>query len=298
MSAVTILLYGGTGAGKSTQLGPLTEEVNITTGKKTRIYTADFGGVDTIQPYIDLGLIEVEPIGAANPWIWLNHIAQGHVFRNGKWVTDGSLNGDIGVYAFESAHGIAQLLKMNMEAMAAKGINTGGDTNNSFDVKADGESYKVGTSKGYQKFNLPQQEILGAMYTSFRLPAQYIVWTAGISKEEDDLMTAAKIVGPEVLGKALTTVLPKDFNYCFRLGVVPSQSGKSERHILFLGSHKDPETGANTTALGNIRRPLDAGELKLTTIEPADIVKALKLVREDAAKQAKIIIEKRIEARK
>jgi hypothetical protein len=297
MSPTTILLYGTTGSGKSASIGKLAEEVYITTGKLTRVCTADFGGTDVMSPYIDLGMVQVESLGTSNPWIWLNRVVRGYTRgpdAKKPWVLDQKANEQVGLFAFESSHSIAQLLKMNMEQEAGNGVNIGGDVNTSFQVAGDGESFKVGTTKGYQKFALPQMEVIKAMYESFKLPAQYVIWTAGVSKDEDDI-TVSKIVGPDVIGKALTGTLPKDFNYCFRIAAIPAQNGKPERHILYVAPHVDQQAG-NATALGNSRRPLDADELKSVEIEPADLVRALKMVREQAKEQAKQKILARLKA--
>lgn len=295
MSATTILVYGPSGSGKTPQIGLLAEDVFVKTGKKTRVYTADFGGTDTIDPYIDLGIIEPIELGTSDVWIFLNKAVRGHVRDDkGKWVLDEKRNASIGAYAFESAHGIASLLKLDMERKAATGVAVGGDTNTSFDITGDGEKLKVGTTKGYQKYQIPQGQVLEGMYESFKLPAEYVLWTAGINKDEDDVQVAAKVVGPDVIGRALTGVLQKDFNYTFRIGVTAAKDGKPSEHTLYLGSHVDPGLG-NATASGNIRRPLDAPALKQLVVKPANIVTALRLVKEEAKEAAKAAIKSRIE---
>ena len=290
--ATTILLYGRTGSGKTTQIGVLAEDVFKRTKKKTRLYSVDRGGFDTIAPYINLGIIEVVELGDSDPWIFANRAAKGYVKVNGKWVLDKALNEKIGFYAFESAHGIAKLMKLDMERKAGLGINIGGDTNTSFETKSDGESLKIGTTKGFQKFAIPQTSIQAEMMESQKLSGEYVLWTAGVSKEEDEV-AVSKVVGPDVLGKALTASLPMDFNYTFRLDTVPAQAGKPERHLLYLGTHQDAAAG-NATALGNIRRPLDAPPLKELIIEPADLAKALTAVREESIKAAQETIRKRL----
>lgn len=293
MAARTILLYGRTGSGKTTQIGKLAEDVYVKTGKATRLYTADSGGVDTVQPYINLGIIQPVFLADGDPWIFLNKSTQGQVRGpDGKWKLDKEANSKIAMYAFESAHGLAQLLKMNMEKQAASGINVGGDTNTSFTISGDGESLRIGTTKGFQKFAIPQGTILDSIYASQKLDAEYVLWTAGTSKDDDDVSTT-KMVGPDVLGKAMTTTLPKDFNYTFRMDVLPAKAGKPERHILYLGNHVDEGAG-NAAGLGNIRRPLDAPELRELTIEPADLAKAMRLVRDDSVKAATESIAKRL----
>jgi hypothetical protein len=293
--ATTILLYARTGAGKTAQIGRLAEDVFIKTGKKTRIYNTDRGGPDTIRPYIDLDIVEFVDIGTSDIWIFIDKAINGYTRKDGKWVLDKEANSKIGMYAFESAHSMAKLLQKDMEAQAGQGRVIGGDANTSFDVQGDGETLRIGSTKGFQKYAIPQSTIYNAMLASQRLEAEYVLWTAGVSKEEDEVATS-KIIGPDVIGKALTGVLPMDFNYTFRMDVLAAQGGKPERHILYLGNNADVNAG-NASALGNIRRPLDAPALTTTAIEPADIVKALTIVRSDAVKAATDAIKKRVGAR-
>lgn len=294
MSVTTILLYGNSGSGKTAQLGKLAEEVYTTTGKKTRIYTVDFGGTNTIDPYVDLGIIELVEMGATDAWVFINRAARGYI-RNeqGKWIKDEKRNAEIGFYGFESAHGLAHLLKGDMNAKAGTGTTIGGDTNSSFEVQGDGEKFKIGSVKGFQQYSIPQQQTLTAMYESFKLPAQYIVWTAGVDVGTEEL-SKNKAAGPMVVGGALTTILPKDFVFTMHLDAIPVKDNVA-RHVMYLGTHQDPNAG-NMTALGNTRRPLDAPALKTYTIEPTDIVKALKILQEDAKDAAKKAIQARLDA--
>jgi hypothetical protein len=133
---------------------------------------------------------------------------------------------------------------------------------------------------------------MAEMLESQKLDAEYVIWTAGVSKDDDEVNTT-KVIGPEVIGKALTGALPMDFHYTIRMDVLPAASGKPARHLLYLGNNADVNA-ANASALGNIRRPLDAPALATTVIEPADIVKALNMVRNDAAKAATEVIKKRL----
>ncbi|MGE3341540.1 MAG: hypothetical protein AB7J46_06625 [Candidatus Altimarinota bacterium] len=295
-SATTILLYSLSGAGKTTQIGKLAEEVYVTTGKKTRVCSGDFGGTDTIEPYRDLDIIDLVEIGPTDPWVFINKVVRGYTRdASGKWVKDEKKNAEIGMYAFESAHGLAQLLQNDMDAKAGAGNTIGGDTNASFEVSGDGEKFKVGAAKGFGKYAIPQKEILKAMYESFKLPAQYVVWTAGVDVGKEEL-SKASTVGPLIIGGALTTLLPKDFNYTFHLDVIV-EKGKTPRHVMYLGTHQDPNAGG-MVALGNIRRPLDAPELKTWVIEPTDLPKAIKMLQLDAKEEAKKAIQKRLEAAK
>jgi hypothetical protein len=273
----------------------LAEDVIKRTGKRTRIYLTDRGGYDPIRPYVDLGIIEVVELGPTPVLLFMHKASRGFIRDSmGKWVLDKDANSKIGMYAFESAHSMAKCIQLDMNDKASKGIVMGGDANTSFDVQGDGETVRMGSTKGYGKFSIPQERVYAEILESQRLDAEFVVWTAGVSKEEDDVSTT-KIIGPDVIGKALTGVLSMEFSYTIRLDVLPAKDGKPERHLLYLGTTADVNAG-NATALGNIRRPLDAPPLTTTVVEPANIVQALKMVRDDAAKAATDTIRKRITA--
>ena len=288
----TILLYGRSNSGKSTQIGVLAEHVFRTTGKRTRIYTADRGGINPIIPYISLGIIEAVEMGDTDPFIFLNRAANGNIRdANGKWIKDEQANDAIGCYAFESMRGIAEALMSAMAKKASEGISIGGGANVSFAIQGDGETLKV-SGANMAMFGVAQQKMTEEIWASQRLPAQYIIWTSSVSKDEDGV-SSGKVLGPDVIGKALTAEVPRWFHYTFRIDVLPAQGGKPERHILYLGSHVDVNAG-NAAGLGNIRRPLDAPALTQATIEPADLVKAVQLVKDSSQKSAEDAIRKRL----
>lgn len=281
----TVLLFGRTNSGKSAQVGELAGHVMKTTKKKTRLYTSDRGGVDTIQPYIDLGIIEVVDIHNTDPWIFLNRSVRGMVRDpNGKWI-DG-MNDEIGMFAFEGLTSIADALMADMVTKAAQNVNIGGGANISFTVQGDGESLKVSGSN-MAHYGVCQSRIKEEVWASQKLSAQYILWTAGASKDEDP-EASGKVVGPSVVGKAMTAEVPRWFNLTFRIDCLPAQQGKPERHILYLGNHTDMNAG-NATGLGNIRMPLDAPPITQNTIEPASIVKALEMIDKGSALAAEAL---------
>lgn len=270
----TILLYGRTNAGKTAQLAELAGHVYQTEKRITRLYTSDRGGLDTIRPYIDLGIIEVVEIGATDPWIFLNCSAKGMVRdAKGKWV-DGD-NKNVGMFAFESLTSIADALMADMVTKAANNVSIGGGANISFVVAGDDRTMKISGSN-MAHFGVAQSRIKEEVWASQKLDATYILWTAGASKDED-LEASGKVVGPAVVGKALTAEVPRWFNLTFRIDCLPAAQGKPERHLLYLGNHQDLNAG-NATGLGNIRLPLDAPAIPTTTIEPASLVKAIDLI--------------------
>ena len=261
-----------------------------TEGRRTRLYTADRGGLHTIQPYIDEGIIEAYEIENQDPWHFLHHASHGHVKdSNGKWVVGD--NSSIGCFAFESLRSFAEALMESMKNKAAEGINIGGGSNVSFQIKEGTDTLKVSGSN-MAHFGVAQSRMTEEVWASQRLPATYIIWTSSVSKDDDSTSTN-KVLGPDVIGKALTPEVPRWFNVTYRIDVEPAKMGQPEKHILYLGNHIDIGAGG-AAGLGNIRRPLDAPPLASNMIEPASIVKALELIQ-GGQDSARLKIRQRLE---
>lgn len=268
----TILLYGRTRSGKTTLIGELAEKIFRETGKITLVYTADKGDYSAILPYVELGVIKVISQEATDPWVFLNMAGKGRVRGpDAKWIP-GDLS-QVGMVAFESLTAFAEALMTDLAAQSAKGVNIGGAANVSFTVQGDGESLKIG-GNNMGHYNVVQTKITEEVWASQRLPVDVILWTASVSKD-DDPTSGGKVLGPAVVGKALTNEVPRWFDLTYRLDAFPGEGVKPERHVLFLGNQKDPNAG-NAVGLGNTRVPLDAKALP-PSIEPASLVKALEL---------------------
>lgn len=161
-----------------------------------------------------------------------------------------------------------------MAEMAGKGVNIGGGSNINFSVSGDGETLKVSGSN-MAHYGTAQDRITSEVWKSHKLPGEYVAWTSSVSKDED-INAGGKVVGPDVIGKALTTETPRWFDLTYRIDVRPATATTKERHLLFLGTHVDVDAGG-ATGLGNIRLPLDADPIAQTIIEPASIKAALEL---------------------
>lgn len=273
MSATTLLLYGDSGDGKTAQVGSLAEYVFSTLGrKKTRLYCADPGGWATIEPYVSLGIIE--PIDCTNlpPWEMLAAITQGKIQQGGKWVT--SLPPDLGMIAYEGYTGLADLLMQSLAKDAANNKNIGG--------QAPAVRFSQGdanfASNSPAHYGIVQGQLTTCSQESMRLPVDYVVWTATARRAADN-DTTATILGPQIVGKALTSEVPRWFNYTFRLMAIPPDelTKRPGSHRLYFSDHTDM-TLQGAKGLGNDRLPLDAEGLP-AYIEPASVVKALELIR-------------------
>lgn len=286
----TILMYGRTRSGKTSQLSELVKYVKQLTGKKSLIYTIDKGGIGPMVPFIELGLADVILQEETNPFMFLAKASRGQVRDDkGKWIPADLTK--YGMVAGESLTGFGDAIMLDLADKASQGINIGGGANVNFSITSDGETMKVGGSN-MAHYGIAQTRILDEVLRSQKLPVDFVVWTASASKEED-MNAGGKVIGPAVVGKALTSELPRQFDLCFRLDCIPAQSGKPERHIIYLGNSVDVAAG-NAVSLGNTRVPYYAGAPDLpSTVEPASIIKVLTLI-EDAEKKAKEAIEKEL----
>lgn len=287
MKKRTILMYGRTRSGKTTQVGELAKHLKKTTGKPTLLYTIDAGAIGPIQPLIELGVIELVASENTNPWLFLSKVARGMVRdSNGKWV-----QADLTKYAMvaiESFTGFGDQLMINLAEQSAQGVNIGGQANVSFNVTSDGETIKIGGSN-MAHYNVTQTRLLDEFLRSQKLAVPFVLWTASASKEEDGNF-GGKVIGPGGPGKALTSELPRHCDLCFRIDCTPARGNEKEKHIIYLGNSVDINAG-NAVSLGNTRVPMGA-ELP-ATVEPASIVKVLQLI-EDAEIKAKEAIQKEL----
>lgn len=273
MKKRTILLYARTRGGKTTLIGELAEHIYKTTGKKTRLYSADNGGIDSIAPYVELGVVEPILIENTDPWIFSAKASTGFVRDSaGKWV-QGDLS-NVGLVAIESMTSFADRFMENLAERSANGESFGGQANVSFRAQDGDDILKIGGAN-MAHYGIVQNRITSDVWRSQRLDVPNILWTASVSRD-DDQVGAGKVLGPEVVGKKLTGEVPKWFQYTFRLDCLPAQAAKPERHILYLGNSQDLQAG-NATSLGNTRTPLDSPVLP-SSIEPASLVKALEMI--------------------
>lgn len=279
----SILLFADSGEGKTAQIGELAEYLYRTEGKKTRLYAMDPGGWDTIQPQVNLGIVDVvDCFGPERPFEQLHYITQGAIPDGpNKWKPGKS--DDIGLYAFEGITAACDDMMQFLAAEGAAGKNIGGGTAISF---SDG-TIKVG-GNNQAHYGIVQSNIYKFVTQSQRLGGAYVLWTAA-ARRADDNDSKAVILGPQAAGKALTSEIPRWFSYTWRLLSIPDNpitKAKGE-HRLYFHDHLDQLT-PGAKVLGNDRLPLDADPLP-AYIAPASVVKALlEINKRTAAAEAKI----------
>jgi hypothetical protein len=137
-----------------------------------------------------------------------------------------------------------------------------------------------------------QLQLTMACQESFHLPDAYVLWTA-LARRASDNDTNATILGPQIVGKALTSEVPRWFVYTFRVMATPPDSltKAAGKHVLLHEDHTDI-TMPGAKGLGNSRAPLDAPAVP--PIEPASLVKALELIQ-SGTRAAEAAILRRLE---
>jgi hypothetical protein len=285
----SILLYADSGFGKTAQIGEWAEHIYRMEQRITRLYCGDPGGFATIQPHVSVGIIEVvDIVGMPRPWEILDAISKGKVVDpGGRWVLDPARNARVGCYAFEGFTGFGDLLMQDLAKKAAGGVNVGGQNPN---VKfTEGTTTVAGNAPSH--YGTVQTQLTMAAQESFHLDGADVIWTA-LARRATDNDTNATILGPQIVGKQLTSEVPRWFNYTFRLNVVPADvlTKAKARHVLHVEDHTDLSM-PGAVALGNSRIPMYVGEID--PIEPASLPKAI-LLLESKGREAESKLRERL----
>lgn len=277
---LTIALWGDTGCGKTYLSAELIDHLRTTKKQRSVVYMADRGW-RTMKPQIDSGAALPVPL-VGDPFIWLSHAIKGEVLEGTKWV---KAPADVGLWLYEGGTSIASELKESVKASHADPTRPGiGPAANKFEIKVGDESLKrAAMDKGH--FGIVQDEVRNAIWQSQDLPG-IILWTfLALRKQDDD--TKQDIIGPEILGKALTAAVQSWFHYSFHVDAVTPVSGGPEAHVLYTQGHNDMTTG-NARAKSNSRVPPGADALP-AKYEPASLVKVLDdLAKREASAVAKM----------
>lgn len=274
----SLLLYGPTNAGKTTQLRKLIEAM-ATPERKARVYVTDRGGTLTIlKPLVQKGICELEFYDPTKDFfMFLSNATAGRVWRDGKWV-DGQPE-NYCLIAGESLSGCGDFTLRGLGIQAGDGFNIGGEPAPSLKIQAEGGEIKIpGASRTH--YLVAQKWLLDQVWQSQMLPCP-TVWTShedivGLDKKQADgertiehaaTLGIRGIIGPVVAGSALTARLAQYFVFTFRLTVVPADT--SNKHVMFTGLHKD----GSLMGLANARCDVPVRQ------EPTDVVAMLKTIQ-------------------
>jgi hypothetical protein len=269
----TICLFSDTGGGKTTQLGVYAKWLWRNRQKRLRYAGMDKGGFQTIEPFMDLGLIVPDLLGEEeDPWVYLTDRAEGK-----------TLSPDDGAIAYDSGTSASEALLQSCARLSANGQDIGGRPAPKMIIgKGKADAIKIGTNVD-SHYMVVQGFMLDCIWRSTWLTRKGVdvIWTFGVHRGEKEDQTT--ILGPKLAGKALTPHMPKWFNYTFMLQAIPVE-GQAARHVLWL--QPQPVLGGVGMSVSNARVALDATEQLPASIEPADLGLALDLIEagRDSAK--------------
>jgi len=259
---MTFCLFGDSGSGKTTQAGELAKFVRRERKKNSVLVTPDLGGYDCIAPLVRakvLRPVELEP--DSDPWIFVDTAARG-----------GFLEPNDGLLIIDSGSSIGEML---LKACRESKIQMGQQRTQKFTVAQGKQSLTVALNNEAH-YGLVQGFMLDAIWKSTWLTRKGIdvMWTFSVHRGEEQDRTP--ILGPKLVGKALTAAAPKWFKYTFRIASIP-QEGKAPLHRLYLTEY--PDLAGLGHSFGNARVPLGSSPLP-PYIEPASIPGALKIIGE------------------
>ena len=273
MQGRTVGIFGLSGTGKTSQAGEYAKWIKKTTGKNSEYYGADYGGNDVLLPHIDAGFVIPHILTASdNPWVWLNNAV---TTPPGK---------DIGLRIFDSGTSAAEAMLADCAKAAAVGIQIGQEKiyKQSIPTGVPNKPLVIGANNKSQ-YGLVQTYVLDMIRRSTWLANDHgidVLWTFGEQSGEDP--NDDPVVGPKLIGKALTGTLPKELRYLLRLDVRVSPGGEAS-HLLY--TQQQPDRKGLGYSFGNARYPLDATVKLPPVIEPASLITFWELVAQ-ARKEA------------
>jgi len=248
-------LYGLSGSGKTTQGGEWAKMVKRTTGKRTLLFSPDFGGHASIDPLVERGIVESRYYKEGdNPWVWLND------------AVSNPLPDDVGLVIFDSFTSIGEHLLKHMADEAAQGKQIGAMKIYRVNIAGLGN---IGANNESQ-YGLGQTFLLDSLHKSTWLADKHgvdLLWTFGEHQGTDPNRMA--IIGPQGIGQALTGRLPKEMRYILRMVQQATTPGEPPKHILV--TQAQDNLGGMGMCYVNARYPLDADTPMPAIIDPASI---------------------------
>ena len=266
------LYYGEPGSGKSRSLLALIKYHFEKTGKISRIYIGD-GSASMYDAVTDAGMAKLMDFGirdqpfttcqqitegfwpedVENPTSKMVKLSPAEITGTGMWIFEGA--SVMGVHMMGSKPGA-------LAYRAANGEVIGQDTNVSFQ---DSNEYKfAGNSPAH--YNVAQRHLHANILRSKAFPG-WVVWTAhermddgerggafGKGQAPDKVKLSEKIIGPELVGKALTSNISRDFGNTLHFTVagkkvagaadgVTGKTGYTETtdYRIYTRDHYDPD---------------------------------------------------------
>ena len=245
MSAITnkisLMMYGASDSGKSTQARYIAEHVYNTTGKRTRLIALDRGSLwSPCADLVDKGIViplEFPTSYEFNPMAIMRKLRRGEFpeggvisaptssqvrkpngemetkyMTNTKWLPwTAQTTEEIGAIVVDS---LTTFATAYMSDTKQKNIRAGSDASSAPRME-EGEQMGTNTMSHYGDAHT---EILDALQAFQSLPVGVTMFTAleGLGAD-DDTGVKRPALGPETVGKAINGKLPSRVNHCFHL---------------------------------------------------------------------------------
>jgi hypothetical protein len=250
MKPKTMIIYGDSGTGKTSQILHAAKYVYERYGKYTRLISADGGGWQPCQPLIDVGIIDAFDISnrvlaladlrRLSEGYWRRKSSDGHeVFESiPECRTTEREWAKIGLYALEGIASIARLMlghiANNPEKVAFR---------RPYDFQQDGYTFG-GLDEGH--YGLVQSEIYRLMVQGFgTLPVPLIIWTSIVGRGKIK-RTSETVYGPQAAGDAITAEIPAWVGDCIHLERILEKD--AEKIVAWFMNHTDPGSDVNYLA--------------------------------------------------
>lgn len=257
----SILVYGPSGAGKTTQVQELAKFVYRKTGKITRLVSMSGGGWTSITPAVEAGIVIPTFIkGRAFPVETLDKLTKGFwpvdpndptsllvpIAQQKDW-------DNVGAIAFDSmTEGCEWMMSYMTNAEAA----------GTFKISSQPMKFKDGAtnygSPSMAHYGNIQTRISDFVSQSKVIPDVYIMWTALELKSTDD-NTRLPLYGPDVSGKAKTAIASAWFDntlHLYMTGAGGLKKGAVERRLYLTTHFEDDQIPYMAKNRGHYYSPL------------------------------------------
>lgn len=233
MAKVFDCIYGGPATGKSEACARLIEHVYRTSGLKARVVVGD-GSALTYEHLVESGVADVCEFGTrAWPQDTLQKLTSGWWpdergelrpvgYSSANWSNDLQ---QVGVYVFEGLSVAGAYIMGNVQGGLAERSGRGEKIGQDSPIRIiegviDPKTGKVESGPGTafggnppSHYNVAQRTMLDCLQRSKDLPVNYVLWTAHEADNNPDKdLNKEALIGPEVVGKALTGSIQRNFN--------------------------------------------------------------------------------------
>lgn len=255
----SLLIYGASGSGKTTQLSMLAEWCMLRYGKKTRLISTSGGGWSSIIPAVESGIVEATYIcDRAHAFETLDR------FSKGWWPADledpqsplipptGQQDWDkIGCICFDSITEAASWLMDDMVYREARGEFKSSSQNLMVRFR-DGDTWIGSPAPGH--YGTIQNNIARYIVQMKSIP-KYVACTA-LELKTSDMRTQLPMYGPDVIGQKMTQTVSAMFENTLHLYFVETKDPNRPTRRMYLSTHFEEGVPFVAKNRGDYRAPL------------------------------------------